>query len=384
MFHRPILRSLAVLAAASTAIIGTSTELEHRELYHDPAIYAAWPDIVRADNGDLLLSFIRTEQHMSPDGAVTTMRSSDNGHTWSDPIDPVDTPIDDREAGLTVAPDGELLMHVRSVFWKAETYDVLGPEAYPRNWLEKWMAEVEEPDYLAAADLDGSHIYASTDHGITWDHIGWGPDSIHGGITLQDGSIMVAAYRELGDAIKVYHAADSRAEWQHIHTQGSPSDPQQRFGEPHIAQMPSGRIVVMMRATARPYDDQRTDLFLWQIYSDDNGQTWSPPIPTPMLGFPPHLLVLSDGRLLCSYGRRTAPFGQRAMISEDGITWNHATEITLRDDAPNYDLGYPVSIETSPGEILTFYYQKPDWNPENKHDHTAAIYQTRWTLPSAP
>ena len=99
------------------------------------------------------------------------------------------------------------------------------------------------------------------------------------------------------------------------------------------------------------------------------------------MGFPPHLLVLSDGRLLCSYGRRAAPFGQRVMISKDGITWNHAAEITLRDDAPNHDLGYPVSIETMPGEILTFYYQKPDWNPANKHDHTSAIYQTRWSLP---
>lgn len=39
-----------------------------------------------------------------------------------------------------------------------------------------------------------------------------------------------------------------------------------------------------------------------------------------------------------------------------------------------------MSIETTPGEILTFYYQKPDWNPADKHDHTSAIYQTRWNL----
>ena len=338
---RPLI--IAALASLSTSL--ATAELEHRELYHDAEIYSAWPAIARADNGDLVLSFIRTEQHMSPNGAVTLMRSTDDGHTWSDPFDAVDTPIDDREAGLTVAPHGELLMHVRSVFWKAETYDALGPEAYPLPWLEKWMAEVEQPAYHAAADMDGSHIYSSTDHGATWDHAGWGPDSIHGGITLQDGSIMIAAYRELRDSIKVYHATDSRAEWQHIHTQDSPSAPHLRFGEPHIAQMPSGRIVVMMRATARPYDDQRRDLFLWQIYSDDNGQTWSAPMPTPMLGFPPHLLVLSDGRLLCSYGRRTAPFGQRAMISADGITWNPAGEITLRDDAPNHDRDLPNPLD---------------------------------------
>lgn len=375
-----MIRTLLLIALSGTTLAVASAEMEHRELYHDPEVYSAWPAIARAGNGDLVLTFNRTEQHMSPDAAVTVMRSPDDGRTWTAPVNAVDTVLDDREGGLTMAPHGELLLHVRSVFWKPETYDALGPEAYPRPMLERWMKEVVQPEYLAAADLDGSHLYSSTDHGQTWEHIGWGPDSIHGGVTLQDGSIMIGAYRELRDSIKVYHAADSRAEWRHIHTQAS-ANPSLRFGEPHIAQMPSGRIVIMMRATGTPYDDRRRDLYLWQIYSDDNGETWSEAIPTPMLGFPPHLLVLSDGRLLCTYGRRTAPFGQRAMISEDGITWNPESEIILRDDAPNHDLGYPVSIETSTGEILTFYYQKPAWNPDNKHDHTTAIYQTRWTLP---
>lgn len=375
-----MIRRLAILTLLVALATTSRAESEHRILYHDPAVYSAWPAIARATSGDLVLSFIRTEQHMSPNGAVTTMRSPDNGRTWSEPYDAVDTVLDDREGGLTMAPDGELLLHVRSVFWKPETYDALGPEAYPRPMLKRWMDEVIQPDYLAAAEQNGSHLYASTDHGESWNHIGWGPDSIHGGITLADGSLIVAAYREEGDSVRIYRAKNSRSEWQHVRTVESPSAPNLRFGEPHVAQIASGRIVVMMRATARPYDDRKKNLFMWQVYSDDNGSTWSDPIPTPMMGFPPHLLVLSDGRLLCSYGRRAPPFGQRAMISEDGITWNHAAEITLRDDAPNHDLGYPVSIETTPGEILTFYYQKPDWNPANKHDHTSAIYQTRWNL----
>lgn len=299
-----MIRRLAILTLLVALATTSRAESEHRILYHDPAVYSAWPAIARATSGDLVLSFIRTEQHMSPNGAVTTIRSPDNGRTWSEPYDAVDNVLDDREGGLTMAPDGELLLHVRSVFWKPETYDALGPEAYPRPMLKRWMDEVIQPDYLAAAEQNGSHLYASTDHGESWNHIGWGPDSIHGGITLADGSLIVAAYREEGDSVRIYRAKNSRNEWQHVRTVESPSAPNLRFGEPHVAQIASGCIVVMMRATARPYDDRKKNLFMWQVYSDDNASTWSDPIPTPMMGFPPHLLVLRDGRLLCSYGRR--------------------------------------------------------------------------------
>jgi sialidase-1 len=375
---------LSLLAAAFALTAASSAQPVHQVIYHDDAVYSAWPALVRAANDDLILTFIRTEQHMSPDGHVALMRSTDNGVTWAPPVTAVDTPLDDRESGLTVAPHGELLLHVRSVFWKPETYDALGPEAYARPMLERWMKEVTQPAYLAAADQEGSHLYSSPDHGKSWTHVGWGPDSIHGGITLQDGTLLTTSYREDRDSIRIYHATHSKSDWQLLKTVSAPGAPHLRFGEPHVAQLPSGRIVVMIRATATPYDDHQADLFLWQTYSDDNGTTWADPIPTPMLGFPPHLLVLADGRLLCTYGRRRAPFGQRAMVSTDGITWTHGKEITLRDDAPNHDLGYPVSIETSPGKILTVYYQKPAWDPANKHRYTTAIFTTHWELPPTP
>jgi hypothetical protein len=70
------------------------------------------------------------------------------------------------------------------------------------------------------------------------------------------------------------------------------------------------------------------------------------------------------------------------MISEDGITWNPASEITLNDNAPNHDLGYPASVELGDGRILTTYYQKPAWNQNDKHDHKVAIFTVEWELPA--
>ena len=55
--------------------------------------------------------------------------------------------------------------------------------------------------------------------------------------------------------------------------------------------------------------------------------------------------------------------------------------IVLREDAPNLDLGYPASLEVSPGVVLTVYYQKPALDPLDRHRHKAAIMATRWSVP---
>jgi hypothetical protein len=107
-----------------------------------------------------------------------------------------------------------------------------------------------------------------------------------------------------------------------------------------------------------------------------------------MWGFPPHLLVLKDGRLLCTYGYRRPPFGERACSSRDGIHWSVEDEIVLRDDAVNGDLGYPASVELEPGTILTVYYQ-PDasersqrMKPPDPNRKKPAIQATMWKLPN--
>jgi hypothetical protein len=139
-------------------------------------------------------------------------------------------------------------------------------------------------------------------------------------------------------------------------------------------------VVVAIRATSIPYDDSGDHLQFWVTTSDDRGTTWSEPISSGRWGFPVHLTVLSDGRLLATYGYRRFPYGQRASISSDGKNWDELPEIILRADAPNRDLGYPASIEIAPGEILTVYYQETG-NPEDTHSRPA-IMSTRWKLPA--
>ncbi len=354
----------------------------HSTVFRDPAYYCAWPSLIRAADGDLLLAFVRTEHHMYPDGAIVTMRSKDNGTTWSDPVVAYDTPIDDRECGLTLMPDGRIAMHVWSTFWKAENFTCLPFDAYPPELIQAWVKQVNAPAYRAEAARHGGWIIVSNDHGRTWSAPVPGPNSVHGGITLRNDTLLTAAYRNDGGHVGIFTAPAPVGPWTKTAEVRCPTPATHNFGEPHVAQLPSGRVIVMIRYTAKQYDDRRPDLHLWESYSDDNGLTWSAPFRTPLLGFPPHLTVLRDGRLLCTYGYRRAPFGERAALSSDGITWDASQEIVLRDDNGNHDLGYPASIEVTPGTILSVYYQKPAFNPADIHEHKACIMSTLWRAPA--
>ena len=134
--------------------------------------------------------------------------------------------------------------------------------------------------------------------------------------------------------------------------------------------------------------------YLWQQWSNDNGQTWSEPVETRIWGYPPHLLALQDGRILCSYGYRFKPAGIRAVLSNDGgRSWEMEEVRILRDDGgtpargwgpeqlekarergvSGADLGYPFSTQLADGTIVTVYY----FTESDGITHAAA---TRWRL----
>ena len=123
------------------------------------------------------------------------------------------------------------------------------------------------------------------------------------------------------------------------------------FFEPALLSLPGGRVLAMLRSHAEG------DFHLYQCHSDDGGRAWSRAQPTPMRGLPADMLLLQDGRLLCVYGCRWAPFGIRGCLSSDGgASWDIDNELILRDNFPNGDLGYPTSVQRADGSICTAYY----------------------------
>jgi len=362
--------------------------IRHAAIYASRNEYCAWPAMVRAANGDLLVSFSINEEHLGPNGEIVLVRSSDNGKTWSQPTPLLTTPIDDRHAGLTVLQDGAIAAFCWSTFWTTEKYTALPPNSYHADVLNRWIHDVEQTTYEQAANEQGARCLVSKDNGVTWSPRMPGMESIHGGIQLPNGTLLVASYTTEERGIGVYSAKEIGADWQKIAAILSPQPDSIRIGEPHMLRLASGRLIMMIRATTIPYNDGDPRCFLLETYSDDNGLTWVEPFWTPMWGFPPHLLLLNDGRVLCSYGYRRPPFGQRAIISDDGITWDIRNEVILRDDADNKDLGYPASIELEPGLVLTVYYQSDPgdghqrMNPPDPNRSRPDIWGTIWQVPA--
>ena len=98
------------------------------------------------------------------------------------------------------------------------------------------------------------------------------------------------------------------------------------------------------------------------------------PLETGIGGHPPHLLRLADGRLLCSYGYRKPPFAIRAVLAEDdGMTWQTDRVVTIRENLPSKNLGYPSTVAVG-GELLTVYYGED-------RDGVTGIWASSWTLP---
>ena len=357
-----VLCSSLVRSQESTGPSSRADVIRHVSIYESPSEYCAWPSVARTSGGDLIVLFTRTEEHLGPDGAILLSRSTDNGKTWLRPVVVFDSPIDDRESGITTLHDGRILGHFWSTFWTKESYERLAPNSYGADLLDRWIATVKKPEYLREKENSGGSMAVSTDGGRTWSIVTRAHDSVHGGIELANGSLLVASYRETPDSIAVHSANSPSGPWPRLAIIASPHPDSLSFGEPHIAQLKSGRVIMMIRATAHPYNDRDPRCVLWETYSDDNGKTWVAPFATSLWGFPPHVAVLSDGRVLCTYGYRRAPYGERACLSDDGVNWSLRNEMVLRDDAPNGDLGYPASVELEPGVILTVYYQ-PDVPP---------------------
>ena len=339
----------------------------------EPGRYIGWPTICRRTDGELLAVFSGDrDAHVCPWGKVQLVRSSDDGESWSEPVSICCTPLDDRDAGIIETAEGDLVVNwFTSLAFERPN----APEVWQRH-AEKLTPEIRD-QWL------GYWTRRSTDGGKTWrEPVKHQANAPHGGIRLRDGRLLFVGKCPVdGRTTLIAEASrDGGRSWQKIGTiaQDPADDPNQYF-EPHVAETADGRLVAMFRYHYRDPKTGRRNLekcFLRQSESSDGGHSWTTCHTTPLKGYPPHVLCLADGTLLCVYGRRCAPHGEYACISRDGgRTWLVEDEVCLAT-ATSGDLGYPASTQLPDGSIITVYYQIAA--PGEK----TCLMATRWRLKS--
>jgi len=340
--------------------------------------YLGWPTVCRRTNGELLVAFSGDrDEHVCPHGVTQIIRSADGGRTWSAPRTITDTPLDDRDAGIIETDQGTLL-----VSWFTSVAYV-EKDAMVRAWygderVDSWSQEAAKVTPAVRERWLGSWIRRSTDDGATWGEpiraVGSAP---HGPIQIADGRLLQVG-KVLGSrngSVVVEASRDDGQSWQQIgevpvaEALRVVGGRRSTIAEPHVVQAADGSLLAMIRYQP---PDEAAHIML-QSRSRDGGKTWSMSRSSGIWGYPPHLLRLANGWLLCSHGYRRAPYAERACVSRDhGKTWERPELDICR--GINADLGYPATTELPDRTLITVYYQCL-----NEGEPTV-LMATRWRL----
>lgn len=334
--------------------------------------YFAWPTAKLLQNGKIAVgaSGFRFE-HICPFGKAVISYSSDGGETYTLPAPVIDTPLDDRDAGIcTFGENGVIFTTFNNTADMQREHNK--DKAYIQSYIDTITKEDEEK-YL------GSLFRISSDCGITFGNIFHSPvTSPHGPTELRDGTVLWAGTRfdDIFAGIEIRRLDTENGEAELIGKITSP-DKNVVLNEPHLVELPSGRLICQIRGeNTELFNGGEEEFFtVFQSVSDDGGKTWSAP---EMLldktgGAPPHLILLSSGILLSTYGRRKQPYGIMAMISLDGgESWEK--DLRLYENTASDDIGYPSTVELPDGTLLTVFYAT------DSEEKPCVIMQQKWKL----
>jgi hypothetical protein len=363
-------------------------------LYKDSFAYSSHPSITLLDNREWLVVFgnsrrRETIMHPPSDPMFRNLltRSSDQGATWEEPYFVPDLDWNGVECpGVSQLSNGNVVLTQFRFGWfplglakkKKENNEIIYIFLPDVGWTENFTKrDWDKSIYSWARGYHGLYVHLSFDRGHTFEEtvkIDCSPYrdgyTRTGVLELEDGRVIYSVNEHhpplpKGDTYMLISRNGGKNWDQPVLAVHSPNV---LFSEPDIAEIKQGEIFCILRSEKEGY--------MYGCRSQDGGLTWSSPIETsiPCYGTPGHLLVLKDGRLLCTYNRRVKPFGIRACVSEDGgRTWIMEEEIIIRDDFPNGDLGYPTTIEYENGKLFICYYGQ-------EKDGVTSIHGTYVTL----
>ena len=341
----PLITVAALLAVAAPGSTLKAASVENVTVYKEPGRFGGWP----ANNGiwswgdEILVGFSqgyfkKVESGHAIDGSKPSVprfaRSLDGGRSWK-----IEAPsfldADGKEKEATDPPGGvdftnpNFAMTLRMVSSRT---------GFSRFYYSYDRGKVWQGPYSLPA-FGRKVISARTDYIVNGKH---------------DAMAFITSGKENGREGRVFctRTTDGGKTWKFISWIG-PEPPGFSIMPSTVRLSPK-----VLLATLRQKEGESH--WIDSYISEDNGGNWrflNRPVESTgaFVGNPPSTIRLKDGRIAMTYGYRSAPFGIRAKLSNDGgKTWGQ--EIMLRDDAGCGDLGYPRTVQRSDGKIVTLYY----------------------------
>ena len=365
---------ISSLRASGATVVQSMPRAEilwERTVCREPGRYIGWPSVTQLENGDLIAVFSGDRaEHICPFGKVQAVISQDGGETWSGPATVADTPLDDRDAGVSQLPNGDVV-----VTWFTQVSDErkFGPppsEEVCRRWIGN----------LRAVSKDNGRTWSAPEVIPLRGRAPHGPILTHGGVLLNVGRTCAEPQRELlqdfvkpapGESavqrsvIACERSEDGAKTWRTLcadipDTNGENAKPA-AFWEPSVTEYGTGKLLALVRYHGSAGMDGPE--CLRKTRSEDGGRSWSRMTRVPLcVGWSaPHVITLADGRLLCSVGRRqaTGGNGEWAYVSDDaGETWHNGLLLSSADGlCSTSDFGYPCTVQLKDGALLTVFYQ---------------------------
>ncbi len=339
-------------------------------IYRQEGIYACFPSLMRLDDGRLVTGFATRARrsHIDNTGGGARAISRDGGYTWELTEERFTDPRTIRDDGTRIVP------HAGG--WTYVPEEQL-PEvrARGRRWMkarEGTIAYLTDPR-VRIEPPDGEARIIELQSPLPGGSMGHQSASsfLHAG-DLWLNAIYCSPGQEGLSSVWVIRSGDNGESWA-LHEVAHPIGDRIGFSETALCDNGRGEIIAVMRSgSGGEYNT-------YQSFSSDGGLTWSPPEDTGIWGYPCNVILLDDGRLLCTYGYRRDAMGIRAVLSEDGgHTWKLSEEIVLRADGwgNGGDNGYPLSMQMDDGHIFTIYYL-------NDRENVTHIAGTHWSVPPA-
>lgn len=288
--------------------------------------YQAFPDLCRLRNGDLLCVFYAGYGHVSlPDrskgwpegGRICSVRSRDEGRTWSEPEILFDDDNDNRDPHIAQLNDGTLIC----------TFFTLIPKTG------------------GGYEGTGTQLVRSHDGGKTWEPSsttiappGWYCSAPVR--QLPDKTCLLGLYyfggpgKEFGGVIR---SRDSGKTWSAPITIGEkqnlPLD-----AETDLIQLNDGVLLAALRSSK---------VNLHFATSKDKGKSWGPACDSGFKGHAPHFTRLKTGEILLTH---RLPNTALHVSRDDARTWEGPFEIDTVIGA------YPSTVALKDGTILIVYY----------------------------